>query len=309
MFFLIFNFFNLFGFSTHYENIIQEGKQLEVTLDDAFLVKNCFIYNIQGATALKVNDIWYGCLASIYECTFSHISGSTKVVFSFGACAFLDLSKNCINDIEATEEGAILTTPNGFNPNKDGDHKIHYLSATKANGNGPILHVKTLDIANNFDLKYSNITNMRNTGGPGLIKVEDFYYDIYQCSFHNLESTNAVLYLVNGINKTINNIQYIPAIHQSNIIDCSERSSGIINVQDGSAEFYEIAFLRNSGLRSYMIYSSADNVLVHSIYCEDNKIIITDKIGYSHRTSSPFLIQPELLDFKSTEAIFFKLKI
>ena len=260
MFFIgLFLFFHPIAAVTFYTHDSQR-----VELRGEFELINSFFYSINGPCAVKFEDTTSS-FCTIKECTFSYISGENEVVFDFPSLFLLHMEKNCIDHITASETGAIMNVSFRFNNEGtiqgDYSHYIHTLSAFQCEGNGPILSVHTRT-EYNFELKYSNLTKLHNKNNkPGVIKIEDFKYDVFECTFSENTATNAVLYLVNGKGSE----SWYSQVHRCNFIKNYERQSGVVHPQSGYFELYEASFSENGERKD--LYSSAQYCKIYDIYC------------------------------------------
>ena len=255
------------------------------TLYNGFTIENSLFYSIHGSSTLKFNDIGDLSGLTITKCTFSDLSGENEVVFDFSSLVRLELLYNCIDHVTASGWGAIMNTSFRYNVAGDGGNayqqQIHYLAAFQCEGNGPIIGVHSR--ANcYFELKHSNLTELENkVSAPGTIKVSNFPYDIFQCTFVGNGAGNGVLFLIDGWE--LNSVQ--PQLHQCNFVNNHESGSGIINVEGGIAQISDLAFSGNYG-RNIDIYSSAESITIENIYYSGNYIRYESKLNSNAQISA-----------------------
>ena len=234
--------------------------QVSYNLDNDFHIIECFFHDIDDDPAIKFNDQGgWGSICHITKCTFSNIK---QKLFSFGGLVLYDFSYLCFDEITASGEGAILSAkPKYIWPNED-KHEFHYLSASNIESAGPTFAISISEtMERGLVFKNANFTSHHNTQStPGVFKAENFTFNISYCAFVDCTSTNVIIYLKDNVNN--------PEFHHCNIVGCTERQSGIINVETKSAQIYEVAFYGNSALNGNLIYSSADYIYIGVIFCE-----------------------------------------
>ena len=267
------------------------GQQTRFTIDSSFVIENSFFYSISQESAVFINDLGTGCKATIIDTTFSDLSAPSETALNFGSLVLFDFNRLCFYNCIATEgNGALFACDDlRFRRNEnDYTHKLHFISATKCQSQGPLFAAQqnqdeiTTQTECNFELKHCNFTNNQNDHNytPGAYKIHSFLADIYQCTYANTSSPNAILYLVESKGPS-----YFTEVHECNFISNEEGGSAIIQTQSGYAMIYNVLFKGNIALQNNgMIHSTAKRLEVGLIYSDSDIWVRTN--GESFTTSN-----------------------